>query len=73
MIMIAKIQATFLKRLKKMEVISSNVPISASEPTWMKFAGIFKDDADFAEIMESIRAEPTSDDESEIDLKNWTL
>ena len=71
----AQIQATFLERLKNIEAISWNVPIQAnaigvaalSEPTWIKFAGIFKDDSDFAEIMESIRAERTSDDESEVD------
>lgn len=72
---IAQIQATFLERLKNMEAISWNVPIqvnalsvaSLSEPTWMKFAGVFKDDADFAAIMESIRAERLSDDDSEVD------
>ena len=64
---IAQIQATFLERLKNIEAISWNVPIQASEPTWMKFAGVFKDDADLAAIMESIRAERTSDDDSEVD------
>ena len=64
---IAQIQATFLERLKNIEAISWNVPIQTSEPTWMKFAGIFKDDSDFTEIMESIRAERTSDDDSEVD------
>ena len=64
---IAQIQATFLERLKNIEAISGNVPIQASEPTWMKFAGVFKDDPDFVAIMESIRAERTSDDESEVD------
>ncbi|MEG4534567.1 hypothetical protein [Microcoleus sp. D2_18a_D3] len=64
---IAQIQATFLERLKNIEAISWNVPIQALEPTWMKFAGVFKDDADFVAIMESIRAERTSDDDSEVD------
>ncbi len=72
---IAQIQATFLERLKNIEAISWNVPIqtnpvgvaSLSEPSWIKFAGVFKDDSDFAAIMESIRAERTSDDEAEVD------
>jgi predicted RNase H-like HicB family nuclease len=64
---IAQMKATFLERLKNIEAISGNVPIQASEPTWMKFAGVFKDDSDFVAIMESIRAERTSDDESEVD------
>jgi hypothetical protein len=33
----------------------------------MKFAGVFQDDSDFAAIMESIRAERTSDDDSAVD------
>ncbi len=64
---IAQIKTTFLERLKNIEAISWNVPIQTTEPSWMKFAGVFKDDADFAAIMESIRAERTSDDDSEID------
>jgi len=64
---IAQMKATVLERLKIIEAISGNVPIQASEPTWMKYAGVFKDDPDFVAIMESIRAERTSDDESEVD------
>lgn len=33
----------------------------------MKFAGVFKDDSDFAAIMQSIRAELTSDDQEDVD------
>jgi hypothetical protein len=33
----------------------------------MKFAGIFEDDIDFTAITESIRAERTTDDDSEVD------
>ncbi len=64
---IAQIKATFLERVKNLEAISWNVPIPEIEPTWMKFSGVFKDDADFAAIMESIRAERISDDDSEVD------
>ncbi|MGB3691209.1 MAG: hypothetical protein WA865_16815 [Spirulinaceae cyanobacterium] len=41
--------------------------MSSSEPAWLKFAGAFEDDSDFAAIMESIRAERDSDDDSEVD------
>jgi predicted RNase H-like HicB family nuclease len=64
---IAQIQVTFLERLKNIEAISWQVPIQISEPAWMKFAGIFEDDTDFTAITESIRAERTTDDDSEID------
>jgi hypothetical protein len=45
-------------------------PTSATqqaEPAWMKFAGVFENDADFAEIMDELRAEREPDDESEVD------
>lgn len=64
---IAQIQATFLERLKNIEAISWKVPLQTSEPAWVKFAGVFKDDTDFAAVIESIRAERTLDDDSEID------
>lgn len=32
----------------------------------MKYAGVFKDDEDFLAIMEAMRAERNSDDESEV-------
>jgi len=38
-----------------------------SKPEWMKFAGIFENNADFEEIMNSIQAERDSDDDSEVD------
>ncbi|WP_272819256.1 hypothetical protein [Scytonema hofmannii] len=44
-----------------------DVPVQASEPAWIKFAGVFKDDSDFQEIMQTIRAERNSNDESEVD------
>ncbi len=43
------------------------VEAAATEAAWMKFAGIFQDDAEFAEIMDELRAERESDDESEVD------
>ena len=64
---ITQLQTTFLERLKHIETVSWEVPIQASEPTWMQFAGVFKDDPDFQEIMDEIRAERTSDDDSEIE------
>ncbi|MDJ0617822.1 MAG: hypothetical protein QNJ63_13950 [Calothrix sp. MO_192.B10] len=64
---ITQIKTAFLERLKHIETISWEVPIQASQPRWMQFAGVFKDDPDFQEIMSAIRAERTSDDESEVD------
>jgi hypothetical protein len=54
-----------LSQVKKL--LSSFPPIETVNPIWMKYAGVFKDDADFLEIMQEIRAERDSDDESEVD------
>lgn len=64
---IAQLQATFLERVSHIEAISWNVPLDAASPTWMQFAGVFQDDPDFQEIMDKIRAERTSDDDTEVD------
>ncbi|MBW4507035.1 MAG: hypothetical protein KME64_11035 [Scytonematopsis contorta HA4267-MV1] len=64
---IAQIKIAFLERLKHIEAISWDVPVQSLEPAWMKFAGVFQDDLDFREIMEKIRAERTSNDDSEVD------
>ncbi|MDZ8262241.1 hypothetical protein [Nostoc sp. ChiQUE01b] len=68
---IAQLQATFVERLSNIEAISWNVPLSASPPTWMQFAGVFQDDPDFQEIMDGIRAERTSDDDTEVDFSYY--
>jgi predicted RNase H-like HicB family nuclease len=64
---IAKIQATFLEKLQNIEAISWDVPLPNSQPAWMEFAGIFKDDEDFASIMDSIYQERNSNLSEEID------
>ncbi|MBO3464496.1 hypothetical protein G7B40_015790 [Aetokthonos hydrillicola Thurmond2011] len=64
---ITQIKAKFLERLKHIETISWDVPVQASEPAWLKFAGVFKDDSDFQEMMQTIQAERNSNDESEVD------
>lgn len=64
---ITQVQAAFLDRLPQIEAISWEVPVQVSEPAWMKFAGIFAGDRDFEEIMDAIRAERNSKDESEVD------
>jgi predicted RNase H-like HicB family nuclease len=64
---IAQLQSTFLEQLSHIEAISWNVPLSASPPSWMQFAGVFQNDPDFQEIMDGIRSERTSDDDTEVD------
>jgi predicted RNase H-like HicB family nuclease len=38
---------------------TSSLPVMPSQNPWIEFAGIFKDDPDFANIARSIRAERT--------------
>jgi predicted RNase H-like HicB family nuclease len=58
------------QHLEKSEIIPLEISVPCTESPenpWIKFAGIFKDDPDFAEIAEELRAERLSDDESKID------
>ncbi|WP_242055741.1 hypothetical protein [Nostoc flagelliforme] len=52
-------------RLEKIEIIPLEIqlPQSEAENPWIKFAGVFKDDADFAEIANNLRAERKAVDE----------
>ncbi|WP_414756478.1 hypothetical protein [Anabaena sp. CCY 9910] len=52
-------------RLEKIEIIPVEIqlPQSEAENPWMKFAGVFKDDVDFAEIADNLRAERNIIDE----------
>jgi hypothetical protein len=43
------------------------VPVGDLAPDWMQFAGVFKDDLDFQAIMETIRKERLSEDDTEVD------
>jgi hypothetical protein len=70
---LSQLQATFLERIQYIEAISWTVPVPTSKPDWMQFAGVFKDDPDFREIIDVIRAERLSDDDSEVDPSYYNL
>ncbi|RAM52720.1 MAG: hypothetical protein C6Y22_04995 [Hapalosiphonaceae cyanobacterium JJU2] len=52
-------------RLEKIEIIPVEIqlPPNEAENPWMKFAGVFQNDADFAEIADHLRAERNAVDE----------
>ncbi|MCC5635705.1 hypothetical protein LC593_07535 [Nostoc sp. CHAB 5844] len=54
-----ELKKLFSTRLENIEVIPVEIQLFQSEVEnpWMKFAGVFKDDADFAEIADNLRAE----------------
>jgi hypothetical protein len=54
--------------LGQMKKLLSSLPQTETvKHKWVKYAGVFKDDADFLEIMQEVRAERDLDDESEVD------
>jgi hypothetical protein len=55
---IATLQRALLEKLQNTEALDWEIPVqrSQSSPAWLKFAGVFKDNADFAEIVEEIQA-----------------
>ena len=53
-----------LNQVKKL--LSSFPQTETVKHNWIKYAGVFKDDVDFLEIMQAIRAERDLDDEFEV-------
>jgi predicted RNase H-like HicB family nuclease len=83
---ISKVQAALLERLAHIETIPWNVPLSADPSSlnlngsshqaispWVKFAGIFENDSDFAKIAADIRAEREIEDDTEVDPSVYSL
>ncbi|NCT54133.1 MAG: hypothetical protein GPJ04_24670 [Microcystis aeruginosa G13-03] len=64
---ISQLQTTFIEQISQIETISWTTPLDNSSPNWREFAGIFENDADFQEIMDTLQAERTLDDDSEVD------
>ena len=61
---------------KRVEVLPINIagePIEKEENPWVKFAGMFENDPDWAEIAAEIRAERESDDDSEVDPSVYAM
>lgn len=48
-------------------------PHTSEENPWIEFAGVFKDDPDFAKIAAAIRAEREADDDTEVDPSVYRL
>ncbi|MBE9014217.1 hypothetical protein IQ250_28925 [Pseudanabaenaceae cyanobacterium LEGE 13415] len=81
-VVFAKVQAAFLEQLARSETISWDVPLPnenlngsqrRTESPWIKYAGMFKDDPDFAEIAAAIRAEREVEDDTEVDPAVYLL
>lgn len=66
---LAKLQELLSEHLASAEVVPLEIKLPHEEVTnaWSSYAGIFKDDPDFAEIVRELRAERESDNDSEVD------
>jgi predicted RNase H-like HicB family nuclease len=56
---ITQLRQAVTERLHHNQVISIDIPLpqQPAKKAWMKYAGVFRDDPDFAEIAESLRTE----------------
>jgi predicted RNase H-like HicB family nuclease len=56
---INQVQMRLTERLATAQIISIQIPSQQHHNPWIEFAGIFKDDSDFAEIAQAIRIDRT--------------
>ena len=62
---ISAIQQLLSERLSTLEVLAVDLnPSQEPEKPWMKFAGVFKDDPDFAAIVKALREEREIEEDS---------
>ena len=51
-----KLRQLLTTRLQNTEIVSLDIEIPFSEHPWMKFAGMFKDDPDFEDVLADIQS-----------------
>ncbi len=64
---IAQVQANASDWFDRIELLPMEIPSKNLDSPWIKYAGMFEGDADFAEIAAALRAERETDDDSEVD------
>ena len=69
---IASLKTTLLDKIQDAEALSWQFPIKTSTfPAWMKFAGVFEGNADFAEITDEIQADREAWGDEEMDESEY--
>ncbi len=55
---IGGLKDALLNQVKDAEALAWKLPVNQTdqEPSWLRFAGIFKDNTDFAEMMQQVQA-----------------
>jgi predicted RNase H-like HicB family nuclease len=56
----SQVQTRLTARLATAQIVSIQIPDPQPANPWIEFAGIFKDDRDFADIAQAIRADRIS-------------
>ena len=57
---VSQVQSRLTARLATAQVISVQIPAPQTQNPWIEFAGMFRDDADFADIAQALRSERNS-------------
>ena len=57
---VSQVQSRLTARLATAQIISVQIPAPQPQNPWIEFAGMFTDDADFADIAQALRAERSS-------------
>jgi hypothetical protein len=72
---IAQIKSDMTVMLETLEFMPLEISKATESPEnpWIKYAGIFQDDSDFAAIAAEIRAERDSNDDTEVDPAVYAL
>ena len=77
---IAQVRQRVIAFLNTVELLSIEIPAAEiahpqtdTENPWIQFAGVFKDDPDFAAIAAAIRAEREVEDDTEVDPAVYRL
>jgi predicted RNase H-like HicB family nuclease len=55
-----QVQTRLTERLATAQIVSIQIPVSKPHNPWIDFAGIFKDDPDFTDIAQALRADRIS-------------
>jgi hypothetical protein len=70
---IAQIREGAADLLSRIEFLPLEIPAEKLDSPWIKYAGMFQDDPDFAEIAAAMRAERSIDDDTEVDPSVYAI
>lgn len=67
-----ELKSALLQRVQNAEALTWQLPVNSTEhPAWLKFAGVFKDNTDFAEIVKEIQEAREAWGDEEMDQSEY--